>query len=51
MGDAADHLIEQGLDEWWTHQNGQCDGWCPYCEEELQKAAPRKRKRKRRKAP
>ena len=34
MGDMADFLIEQGIDELARHQAGMCEGPCPYCEEE-----------------
>lgn len=31
MGDMADALTEQGQDELWAHNAGQCDYGCPYC--------------------
>ncbi len=35
MGDHADYLIEQGLDELIRHNASQCDmEWCQYCLEE-----------------
>jgi hypothetical protein len=32
MGDGADQLTEQGLDELAAHKNGTCEMWCPYCD-------------------
>ncbi len=34
MGDQADYLIEQGMDEWMRHKSGDCDVDCRYCWEE-----------------
>ena len=34
MGEIADHLTEQGMDELATHDSGMCDGPCQYCEDE-----------------
>lgn len=34
MGDGADHYTEIGEYEWFMHLAGECDGPCPYCEEE-----------------
>lgn len=37
MGDMADALIEQGMDELDRHTAGQCDDggfYCPYCEQD-----------------
>jgi hypothetical protein len=31
----ADYNIEQGEEEWWAHQAGNCRDWCPYCEEDI----------------
>lgn len=47
MGDAAEWSIEQGLDELLAHQAGECEGYCPYCDEELKAEQQRKRKKKR----
>jgi hypothetical protein len=44
MGDAADDLIEQGMDNLLAHQLGQCDNYCQYCEEEYQKDLRNNRK-------
>jgi hypothetical protein len=34
MGDIADDLIEQGIDNLAKHHAGICDDYCEYCEEE-----------------
>ena len=34
MGDAADDLFEQGLDNLIAHRARECDDWCRYCLEE-----------------
>ena len=34
MGEMADYIIENGQQEYWYHINDDCEGWCPYCEEE-----------------
>lgn len=34
MGDAADSLTDDGMDELATHEAGECEYGCPYCEEE-----------------
>jgi hypothetical protein len=35
MGDIADHLTEQGEDQWHRHLHGQCgEDPCQYCEED-----------------
>jgi hypothetical protein len=34
MGEAADSNIENGLDEYHAHLDGDCEYGCPYCEEE-----------------
>lgn len=31
MGDIADRLIEEGMDELLAHNTGECDAFCPYC--------------------
>lgn len=31
MGDMADWIIEQGMDEWDAHEAGECLDGCPYC--------------------
>lgn len=35
MGDIADYIIEQGLDEISNHQRGECDGYCQECYDEM----------------
>lgn len=42
MGDASDFCIESGLDAYFEHLAGFCDGPCQYCEER-----PRKVRRRR----
>jgi len=40
MGDMADELFEQGMDEWLRHQGGDCGpDPCPYCEREINEPA------------
>lgn len=34
MGEMADENIECGMDEYFAHKSGDCQDWCPYCEEE-----------------
>lgn len=34
MGDVADHDFDSGLDGYLEHLRGECDQWCPYCEED-----------------
>lgn len=34
MGDIAHELNAQGVSEWWSHINGNCEEDCRYCEEE-----------------
>lgn len=38
MGDMADYIIDQGLDEWLRHLAGLCGEYCDcqYCREEEQ---------------
>lgn len=35
MGDIANDIIEQGLDELSNHQRGLCDGYCQECYAEM----------------
>jgi len=37
MGDMADWINEQGQHAFDAHNLGDCDGDCPYCEEEQDK--------------
>lgn len=34
MGDAADYEFETGMDGYIAHLNGECDEFCPYCDDE-----------------
>lgn len=42
----ADHLIEQGQDEYTEHLAGQCEAFCRYCEEEEKKKRKQQRIKK-----
>ena len=49
MGDIADALTEQGMDEWQGHLIGQCGqyGPCPYCAKEETRREARRTSRRR----
>ena len=51
MGDMADHLIEQGMDDWLSHKTGDCDtdGPCQYCYEREQRNEKRSKQRRKQK--
>jgi len=34
MGDMADDLTEEGELQWLLHLTGECEGFCPYCDQE-----------------
>lgn len=47
MGEMADWIIENGEMELIAHQQGDCDGWCPYCDEEETKKKKKPPQRKK----
>lgn len=41
MSEISDELLDQGILDWWLHQDDVCGPDCRYCEEEAEQAEER----------